>query len=68
MSYFEGANELMMACAWGVTAFVEVKKSESLDHVRTQIDQELDDDIIIKILFKLNYVVVLKNEENNTPA
>eukprot|EP00957_Ditylum_brightwellii_P069084 5244331-Ditylum_brightwellii.AAC.1 len=50
-------SEVMITCAWGVTAFVEVRKSESLADVRTQIDQELDDDIIIQnSLFKINSV------------
>eukprot|EP00957_Ditylum_brightwellii_P095063 7239960-Ditylum_brightwellii.AAC.1 len=44
----EEVSELMITCAWGVTAFAEVEKSESLADVRTQIDQELDDDIIMK--------------------
>eukprot|EP00957_Ditylum_brightwellii_P085603 6512058-Ditylum_brightwellii.AAC.1 len=62
-------SELMITCAWGVTAFVELKKSESLDDVITWIDQELDDDSIMKVfLFKINSVVVSRNEEINTPA
>ena len=62
-------SEFMITCAWGVTAFVEVKKSESLDNVRTWIDQELDDDIIMKkCLFKIDSVVFSRNEEINTPA
>ena len=69
MSCIEGVYELMVTCAWGVTAFVEVKKSESLDGVRTWIDRELDDDIIMKKnLFKVNSVVVSRNEEINTHA
>eukprot|EP00957_Ditylum_brightwellii_P133959 10214629-Ditylum_brightwellii.AAC.1 len=59
----EEVSEFMITCAWGVTAFVELNKSESLD------DQELDDDILMKkFLFKTNYVVVSRNEEINTPA
>ena len=65
----EEVSEFMITCAWGVTSFVEVKKSESLADVRTQINQELDDDIIMaKFLFKINSVVVSRNEEINTPA
>ena len=66
---YEEVSEFMITYAWGITWFVEVKKSESLDDVRTQIDQELDDDIIMKdFLFKVNSVVVSRSEEINTPA
>ena len=68
-TFNEEVSEFMITCAWGVTAFVEVKKSEYLADVRTRIDQELDDDIIMKMfLFKINSVVVSRNEEINTPA
>eukprot|EP00957_Ditylum_brightwellii_P111062 8469379-Ditylum_brightwellii.AAC.1 len=61
--------EVMITCAWGVTAFVEVKNSESLAGIRIWIDQELDDDIIMKqILSEINSVVVSRNEKINNPA
>ena len=37
-TFNEEVSESMTTCAWGLRAFVEVKKSESLDDVRTQID------------------------------
>eukprot|EP00957_Ditylum_brightwellii_P048618 3689235-Ditylum_brightwellii.AAC.1 len=68
-TFNEDVSELMITCAWGVTVFVEVKKSESLDDVRTWIDQELDDNIIMKFfLFQINAVVVSRTEEINTPV
>ena len=69
MCCFEGVYELMITCAWGVTAFIEVKHSESLADVRTRIDWELDDDSIVKKnQFKISSVVVSRNEEIKTPA
>ena len=47
-TFDEEVSELMITCAWSVTAFVEVKKSASLDDVRIQIYQILGDDIIMK--------------------
>eukprot|EP00957_Ditylum_brightwellii_P145362 11070033-Ditylum_brightwellii.AAC.1 len=46
-TFHEEVSELMITWSWGITAFVEVKKSESLADVRIWIDQELNDDIIM---------------------
>ena len=65
----EEVSEFMIICAWGATAFVEVKKSESSADVRSWIDRELGDDIIMKkFLFKINSVIVSRNEEINSPV
>eukprot|EP00957_Ditylum_brightwellii_P095168 7248290-Ditylum_brightwellii.AAC.1 len=68
-TFNEEVFELMIICAWSVTAFIEMKKSESLADVKNWIDQELDNDIIMKyVLFKINSVVISRNEEINTPV